>query len=63
MVERKQIMQALRDDKRKVIIINEDDDIYASCKCSQVTDIHSFVLRTRSRRKRSPQRDRKGIGL
>ena len=32
MVERKQIMQALRDDKHKVI--NENDDIYAACKCT-----------------------------
>eukprot|EP00984_Skeletonema_dohrnii_P010737 scaffold4213_cov78-Skeletonema_dohrnii-CCMP3373.AAC.1 len=39
MVERKQIMKALRDDKHKVI--NENDDIYAACKCS--TRFHKFA--------------------
>ena len=62
MVERKQIMQALRDDKHKVI--NENDDIYAACKCSsrfhKFTDIHSFALRTRlTQKKVTPNRKKR----
>ena len=49
MKERMQIMQAMRDDKHK--IINENDDIYAPCKCStrfhEFTNIHSLALKTR----------------
>ncbi len=41
MVEKKQIMKALRDDKHKVINVNENDDIYAACKCS--TRFHKFA--------------------
>ncbi len=57
MVERKQIMQPLRDDKHN--IINENDNIYAAsvCKCSsgfhKLANIHSFALRTLLERKQA----------
>lgn len=59
MMERKQIMKAIRDDKHKVI--NENDDIYASCKCStrfhEFTNIHSLALKTRlTQKKVTPKR-------
>ena len=59
MMERKQIMQAMCDDKYKVI--NENDDIYASCKCStrfhEFTHIHSHALKTRlTQKKVTPKR-------
>eukprot|EP00984_Skeletonema_dohrnii_P021597 scaffold10835_cov137-Skeletonema_dohrnii-CCMP3373.AAC.2 len=62
MVERKQIMKALRDDKHKVI--NENDDIYAACKCStrfhKFAHIDSDALRTRLKQKKvTPKRKSK----
>jgi len=62
MVERKQIMKALRDDKHKVI--NENDDIYAACKCStrfhKFAHIDSDALRTRlTQKKVTPKRKSK----
>ena len=62
MTERKQIMQALRDDRHKVI--NRNDDIYAPCKCStrfhKFTNIHSFALRTRlTQKKVTPKRKKR----
>ena len=64
MKERMQIMQAMRDDKHK--IINENDDIYAPCKCStrfhEFTNIHSLALKTRLTQKEvTPKRKGRDI--
>ena len=62
MRERKQIMQAQRDDKHKVI--NENDDIYAACKCStrfhKYDHINAVALRKRlTQKKVTPQKKSK----
>ena len=55
----------MRDDKHKVI--NENDDIYAPCKCStrfhEFTIIHSLALKTRlTQKKVTPKRKRRNTG-